>query len=133
MENMLKIMVLKFFRRRGNTERERVENVGNHQLDDGGAACSGTEEGLSFNSLKEKVDVEVTNGKLEQFSPKSQRKRNKKLFFGDETTALNALQTLADLSLMMPTSTVESESSIQLKGERMAAGKAYKYALPEAT
>lgn len=63
-------------------KRERVENVGNHQLDDGGAACSGTEEGLSFNSLKEKVDVEVTNGKLEQYSPKSQRKRNKKLFFG---------------------------------------------------
>ncbi|TKY52226.1 ALWAYS EARLY 2 protein [Spatholobus suberectus] len=114
-------------------KRERVENVGNHQLDDGGEACSGTEEGLSFSSLKEKVDIEVTNGKLEQFSPKSQRKRNKKLFFGDETTALNALQTLADLSLMMPTSTIESESSIQLKGERMAADKDDKPALPEAT
>ena len=63
-------------------KRERVKNVGNHQLDDGGEACSGTEEGLSFNSLKEKVDIEVTNEKLEKFSPKSQRKRNKKLFFG---------------------------------------------------
>lgn len=63
-------------------KRERVENVGNHQLDDGGEACSGTEEGLSFNSLKEKVDIEVTNEKLEKFSPKSHRKRNKKLFFG---------------------------------------------------
>jgi len=63
-------------------KRERVKNVGNHQLDDGGEACSGTEEGLSFNSLKEKVDIEVTNEKLEKFSPKSHRKRNKKLFFG---------------------------------------------------
>ncbi|XP_028184337.1 protein ALWAYS EARLY 2-like isoform X3 [Glycine soja] len=114
-------------------KRERVKNVGNHQLDDGGEACSGTEEGLSFNSLKEKVDIEVTNEKLEKFSPKSHRKRNKKLFFGDETPALNALQTLADLSLMMPISTMESESSIQLKGERMVADKNNRSALPEAT
>lgn len=63
-------------------KKERVENVGNHQLDDGGEACSGTEEGLSFSSLKEKVDIEVTNTKLEQSSLKSQRKRSKKLFFG---------------------------------------------------
>ncbi|KAL5196092.1 Protein ALWAYS EARLY 3 [Glycine soja] len=114
-------------------KRERVENVGNHQLDDGGEACSGTEEGLSFSSLKEKVDIDVTNEKLEKFSPKSQRKRNKKLFFGDETPALNALQTLADLSLMMPISTMESESSIQFKGERMVADKNNKSALLEAT
>ncbi|KAK7344238.1 hypothetical protein VNO77_13618 [Canavalia gladiata] len=118
----------KFYRK-----KERVENVGNQQLDDGGEACSGTEGGLSFSSLKEKVDIEVTNGKLEQFSPKSQRKRNKKLFFGDETPALNALQTLADLSLMMPTCTIESESSVKLKGERMPADKDDKSSLPEAT
>lgn len=55
-------------------KKERVENVGNHLLDDGGEACSGTEEGLNFN-LKEKVDIEVTNAK-------PQRKRSKKLFFG---------------------------------------------------
>ncbi|XP_047148954.1 protein ALWAYS EARLY 2-like isoform X3 [Vigna umbellata] len=117
----------KFYRK-----KERVKNVGNHQLDDGGEACSGTEEGLSC-SLKEMVDIEVTNEKLEKFSPKGGRKRNKKLFFGDETPALNALQTLADLSLMMPISTVDSESSIQLKGDRISADKDGKSALPEAT
>lgn len=64
--------------------KEKVESVGNHQLDDGGEACSCTEEGLSFSSLKEKVDIEVTNEKLAQFSPTSQRKRSKKLFFGGD-------------------------------------------------
>ncbi|KAF7805111.1 protein ALWAYS EARLY 2 isoform X3 [Senna tora] len=113
-------------------KKERVENVRNHQLDDGGEACSGTEEGLYFDSLKEKVDVEVTNAKPEQ-SPKFQRKRSKKLFFGDESSALDALQTLADLSLMMPESTMESESSVQLKEERMTVDKDDKSALPEAT
>ncbi|KAH1037631.1 hypothetical protein GYH30_056798 [Glycine max] len=129
------ISTVKVFQKRKKfyRKRERVENVGNHQLDDGGEACSGTEEGLSFSSLKEKVDIDVTNEKLEKFSPKSQRKRNKKLFFGDETPALNALQTLADLSLMMPISTMESESSIQFKGERMVADKNNKSALLEAT
>ncbi|KAK8467928.1 hypothetical protein PHAVU_007G179500 [Phaseolus vulgaris] len=118
----------KFYRK-----RERVKNVGNHQLDDGGEACSGTEEGLCFSSLKEMVDSEVTNEKLEKISPKGGGKRNKKLFFGDETPALNALQTLADLSLMMPISTIDSESSIQLKGDRISADKDSKSALPEAT
>ncbi|CAJ2628694.1 unnamed protein product [Trifolium pratense] len=117
----------KFYRK-----KERVENVGNYQLDDGGEACSGTEEGLSFSSLKEK-NMEVTNEKLEQFSPRSQRKRSKKLFCADEINALNALETLADLSLMMPTSNGESESSIQLKGDRMNVDKDDKSALPEAT
>lgn len=62
-------------------KKERVETVGNHFLDDGGEACSGTEEGLNF-GLKEKVDIEVTNSKPEQVSLKGQRKRSKKLFFG---------------------------------------------------
>jgi hypothetical protein len=79
MEGMSNTRVLlkggKFYRK-----KERVENVGNYQLDDGGEACSGTEEGLSFSSLKEK-NMEVTNEKLEQFTP-SQRKRSKKLFCG---------------------------------------------------
>ncbi|KAK7269336.1 hypothetical protein RIF29_22061 [Crotalaria pallida] len=108
-------------------KKQRVENVGNHKLDDGGEACSGT-EGLSFSSLKEQVDIEVNNAKLEQSSKKSQRKRSKKLFFGDEIPALDALQTLADLS-----STIESESSVQLKGERVTVDKGDKSALPEAT
>ncbi|XP_058760586.1 protein ALWAYS EARLY 3-like isoform X2 [Vicia villosa] len=117
----------KFYRK-----KEKVENIGNDQLDDGGEACSGTEEGLSFRSLKENK-LEGTNERLEQFSPTSQRKKSQKLFFGDEIHALNALQTLADLSLMMPTSKAESESPVQLKGERKTVVKDDKSALPEAT
>ncbi|KAK4273456.1 hypothetical protein QN277_021853 [Acacia crassicarpa] len=114
-------------------KKERAENVRSYQLDDGGEACSGTEEGLYFNSLKEKVDSEVTNAKPEQFSPQGQRKRSKKLFFGDESSALDALQTLADLSLMMPVSTMNSESLVQLKDERMTVHKDDKSALREST
>ncbi|KAI4349974.1 hypothetical protein L6164_010507 [Bauhinia variegata] len=114
-------------------KKEKVENVGNHLLDDGGEACSGTEEGLNITSSGEKVDIEVTNAKSEQFFGKGQRKRSKKLFFGDESSALDALQTLADLSLMMPSATMESESSIQLKEERVASDKDEKAGLPEAT
>lgn len=63
-------------------KRERVENVENHLFDDGGEACSGTEEGVNISSLREKFDNEVTNAKPEQSSPKDQRKRSKKLYFG---------------------------------------------------
>ncbi|KAJ1387434.1 SANT/Myb domain [Sesbania bispinosa] len=142
MEGMGTVEVLqkgeKFYRK-----KESVGNDANDKFDDGGEACSGT-EGVRFSSLKEKVYIEANNEKLEQFSLKHQRKRSKKLFFGDEIPALNALQTLADLSLMMPTSKVESvftqlfllahlESSVQLKGERMAVDKDDKSALPEET
>ncbi|KAJ7973358.1 Protein ALWAYS EARLY 3 [Quillaja saponaria] len=117
----------KFYRK-----KEKVENDGNHQLDDGGEACSGTEEGLHSSALREKVDIEVNDAKSEQFFLQGQRKRSKKLFFGDESSALDALQTLADLSIiMMPSSMMESESSVQLKEERRNADN--KCGLPEAT
>lgn len=57
-------------------KKEKVED------DDGGEACSGTEEGLNVSSLKGKVDVEVSNARTDRVSPQSQRKRSKKLFFG---------------------------------------------------
>ena len=60
----------KFYRR-----EEKVED------DDGGEACSGTEEGLNVSNLKGKVDVEISNTKTTRISPQSQRKRSKKLFF----------------------------------------------------
>lgn len=62
-------------------KKDRAGNDRSYQLD-GGEACSGTEEGLYFNSLKEQVDCEATNSKPDHFSPKGQRKRSKKLFFG---------------------------------------------------
>ncbi|PON37845.1 Protein LIN-9/Protein ALWAYS EARLY [Trema orientale] len=108
-------------------KKEKVED------DDGGEACSGTEEGLNVSSLKGKVDVEVSNAKAERVSPQGQRKRSKKLFFGDESSAFDALQTLADLSLMMPPCTMESESSVQLKEERTTLDTEDKSSVPEAT
>ncbi|XP_062084771.1 protein ALWAYS EARLY 2 isoform X3 [Humulus lupulus] len=106
-------------------KKENVED------DDGGEACSGTEEGQNVSSLKGKVDVEFSNTKVERVSPQSQRKRSKKLFFGDESSAIDALQTLANLSLM--TCTMESESSVQLKEERTTLDTEEKSSVPEAT
>ncbi|KAJ7977966.1 Protein ALWAYS EARLY 3 [Quillaja saponaria] len=120
-------------RKKFYSKKEKVENLGNHQLDDGGEACSGTEEGLP-SVLRENIDTEVPDARSEQFFSQGPRKRSKKLFFGDESSALDALQTLADLSLiMMPSSTMESESSAQLKEERRTVDKDDICGLPEAT
>lgn len=112
----------KFYRK-----KEKVED------DDGGEACSGTEEGVNVNSLKGKVDIEVSNAKAEQVSSQGQRKRSKKLFFGDESCEFDALQALADLSLMMPPCTMESESSVQLKEEKTTLDMEDKCSIPEDT
>ncbi|KAA8545133.1 hypothetical protein F0562_019978 [Nyssa sinensis] len=83
--------------RKFNRKKEKVEDIKINQFDDGREACSGTEEDL---------DIEITNAKIERSSSQ------------DESFALDALQTLADLSLMMPASTIESESSVQLNEEK---------------
>lgn len=67
----------KFYRK-----KEKVQDIANHQYDDGGEACSGTEEGLNSGVTKGKFDIEVSNSKSERFSPQGQRKRSKKLSFG---------------------------------------------------
>ncbi|XP_043723026.1 protein ALWAYS EARLY 2-like isoform X2 [Telopea speciosissima] len=92
----------------------RVEGIDNNHFDDVKEACSGT-EGLSLSNIEGKVETEVTNAKSERFSSHGPRKRSRQLFFGDESSSLDALQTLADLSLMLPPSTIESESSVQFK------------------
>ncbi|XP_057962765.1 protein ALWAYS EARLY 2-like isoform X2 [Malania oleifera] len=112
-------------------KKENVEDIGNTQLDDGREACSGTEEGLNMNTMKGKVDIEVANVKSVRSSPQSLRRRSKKLF-GDENTAFDALLALADLSLMMPASTIESESSVQLKDEKATFDATDKLSAPEA-
>ncbi|KAJ0985772.1 hypothetical protein J5N97_004128 [Dioscorea zingiberensis] len=91
---------------------------GSDQFDDEREACSGTEEGLNVRKVKDEKDIEATDGKYARAS-KGSRKRSRQLFFGDESSALDALQTLADLSFnfLMPASTVESESSVQVKEE----------------
>ncbi|CAL5393210.1 unnamed protein product [Camellia sinensis] len=94
-----------------------VDNSGNHNLDDTKEACSGT-EGQNISSVREKLEFEVTDGKVARSSSQVSRKKSKKfLFKKDEGPAFDALQTLADLSLMMPTTATENESSVPVKEE----------------
>lgn len=86
----------KFYRK-----KEKVESIGNDQLDDGGEACSGTEEGLSFRSLKEN-NMEGTNERLGQFSPTSQRKKSQKLFFGGNIVTRDVYATCISFSCLNP-------------------------------
>ncbi|XP_010243547.1 PREDICTED: protein ALWAYS EARLY 3-like isoform X2 [Nelumbo nucifera] len=105
-------------RKRFHGKKPKFEEVETNHFDDVREACSGTEEGLTLSTAKGKVENEVTDAKIGRFSPQGPRKRSRQLFFGDENSALDALQTLADLSLMMPSSTMESESSVQFKEEK---------------
>ncbi|KAK4769059.1 hypothetical protein SAY86_027209 [Trapa natans] len=115
-------------------KKEKVEEKGRKEFEDGGEACSGTEEGDHANSSKRKVDFGASNMKRDKSSRHGQRKRSKKLSFeDDENAALSALQTLADLSLLMPTSALESESSVQLKEEKTSFDIDDKTGVPEAT
>ncbi|KAL2506685.1 Protein ALWAYS EARLY 3 [Abeliophyllum distichum] len=95
-------------------ESAKVEvdyNSENH-LDDIKEECSRTEEGQRMGTMRGNFDVEVTDAKISR----SSRKKSKKVLFGRDEDAFDALQTLADLSLMMPTEN-EEESRIQLKDE----------------
>ncbi|KAF8387887.1 hypothetical protein HHK36_026549 [Tetracentron sinense] len=112
-------------------KKPKVQDFGNNHFDEVREACSGTEEGLNLSALKGKVETEVMDAKIERSSPQGPRKRSKKLLFEDESSALDALQTLADLSLMMPASTIESESSVQFKEEKI--DNVDRSCLPEAT
>ncbi|CAH2053117.1 unnamed protein product [Thlaspi arvense] len=90
--------------------------------DDAKEACSGTDEAQSLSTLDEKFEPEG-DGKRLKFTYKSSRRKSKKsLFTADEDTACDALQTLADLSLMMPETATDTESSVQAEEKR--AGKA---------
>ncbi|XWS58184.1 hypothetical protein CRYUN_Cryun08bG0013000 [Craigia yunnanensis] len=118
----------KFYRK-----KIKVEEIKNNLSDDGGEACSGTEEGIIGSAMKEKVDMEISSAKNE-LSPWSQRKRSKKLVFGDESSSLDALLTLANLSTsMLPTAIMESESSVKLKEYRITLETADKSSVPEAS
>ncbi|KAK6130513.1 hypothetical protein DH2020_035741 [Rehmannia glutinosa] len=100
-------------------EGEKIEVDNNYEshLDDTKEECSGTEEGQRSGTTRGKFDVEVNNTKISRSSMQSQRKKSKKVLFGkDEEPAFDALQTLADLSLMMPIEN-EDESRVQFKDE----------------
>lgn len=91
--------------------------------DDSKEACSGTDEAQSLGTVDEKFKQEG-DGKFLKYTYRSSRRKSKKsLFTADEDTACDALQTLADLSLMMPETATDTESSVQAEENR--AGKAY--------
>lgn len=77
-------------------------DIGISHVDDVKEACSGT-EGQILGAVRGKHQPEAADAKNARSSSKGPRKRSKKLLFGaDESSAFDALQTLADLSLMMP-------------------------------
>ncbi|CAH1412299.1 unnamed protein product [Lactuca virosa] len=84
-----------------------------NDLDDGGEACSGIGEGLAV-GVGGKFDENI------EHSSQGKRKKNKKLLFRDETSALDALQTLVDLSLMIQSS--KGDDSPVLKDDKPATG-----------
>ncbi|XP_010667784.2 protein ALWAYS EARLY 3 isoform X2 [Beta vulgaris subsp. vulgaris] len=97
-------------------KKVEVEDTGHHYGDDEKEACSGTEGGQKFSSFETKQTRDVT---FTHSSGQAFKKRSKKVLFGgDEGVALDALQALADLSLMMPSSTAEAEPIVPLKEEK---------------
>ncbi|CAI0467462.1 unnamed protein product [Linum tenue] len=92
---------------------ELEESVDNH-LDEIKEACSGTEEGQKLGAGKGRFDAEVANSKLSRSCyDRAPKKKSKKLFFGEgEDIALDALQTLADLSLRLPDGPMDTESFV---------------------
>ncbi|GFQ03980.1 protein always early 3 [Phtheirospermum japonicum] len=94
-----------------------VDNDSDNHLDDTNEECSGTEEDKMFSASRGKLDVDATDAKISRSSIRSQKKKSKKvLFTRDEAPAFDALQTLADLSLMMP-SDIEDDSRMQSKDD----------------
>ncbi|KAK8488583.1 hypothetical protein V6N13_027535 [Hibiscus sabdariffa] len=110
----------------------KVEEMKSNLSDDSGEACSGT-EGILGNAVKGKVDMEISSAKKE-LSPYSERKRRKGLVFADQSSSLDALRTLANLSTsMLPISIAESESSVKMKEDRIAFEADDQSSVPEAT
>ncbi|KAM1171627.1 hypothetical protein ACFX14_021853 [Malus domestica] len=105
------------FQRRGkrySVKKQKVENKSNH-FEDIKEAGSGTEEGQKRGTIKGKLETKVAKSARSFY--KEQRNKSKyALIAEDESTPFDALQTLADLSLMMP-ETADTESSAHVREE----------------
>ncbi|GAB4851258.1 hypothetical protein Ancab_030555 [Ancistrocladus abbreviatus] len=99
-------------------KKPEAMDVGNHHVDDIKEACSGTEEGQIVGSVKRKLGTRVADATV-ACSPTPKKRSKKVLFGGDEGSAFDALQTLADLSLMMPATAIETEPTIRLEEEKV--------------
>ncbi|CAF2103067.1 unnamed protein product [Brassica napus] len=94
-------------------KRVKVEEAECNDSDDNGGACSAT-EGSRIKSKRRKAGVGASRG---TYSPRSPKEKDNKFTSGDE---FDALQALADLSAsLLPGALMESESSAQLKEERI--------------
>ncbi|KAL3812853.1 hypothetical protein ACJIZ3_014121 [Penstemon smallii] len=104
-------------RQKGRKVEKKKFEVDNNYLDDIKEECSGTGEGQRLSAMIGKFDVEVADANISMSSMQSHRNKSKKVLFGrDEDPAFDALQTLADLSLMMPAEN-EDESRVEFKDE----------------
>ncbi|CAO2173294.1 unnamed protein product [Urochloa humidicola] len=104
--------------KRAQKRRKKAARKTGDQFEYDREACSGTEEGYSGRKAKEEPELE-TLGRKTAWPSSTSNKRSRQLFFDDESSALDALHTLADLSvnILQPSSVVESESSAQIKDE----------------
>ncbi|KAG2584872.1 protein ALWAYS EARLY 2-like isoform X6 [Panicum virgatum] len=104
--------------KRSQKRRKKAARKTGDQYEYDREACSGTEEGHSGRKVKEEPELE-TLGRKTAWPSSTSNKRSRQLFFDDESSALDALHTLADLSvnILQPSSVVESESSAQIKDE----------------
>ncbi|XP_022937461.1 protein ALWAYS EARLY 2-like isoform X1 [Cucurbita moschata] len=75
-------------------------------------------DGVGSLSVPEgKVDSEISNADCELSFPLVQKKKSRKQSRGDGNIAVDALQTLADLSSVMPITAMEPEASVQIVEE----------------
>ncbi|GER49778.1 hypothetical protein STAS_27048 [Striga asiatica] len=96
-------------------KRFEVDSNSEDNLEDSMEEYNGTEEDKISGVAGDKLDVDLDDVKISSMC--SQKKKSKKVLFRkNETPAFDALQTLADLSLMMPTEN-EDDSEMQLKDE----------------
>ncbi|KAG2579697.1 hypothetical protein PVAP13_6NG262300 [Panicum virgatum] len=101
--------------KRSQKRRKKAARKTGDQYEYDREACSGTEEGHSGRKAKEEPELE-TLGRKTAWPSSTSNKRSRQLFFDDESSALDALHTLADLSvnILQPSSVVESA---QIKDE----------------
>ncbi|XP_068463380.1 protein ALWAYS EARLY 3 isoform X3 [Phaseolus vulgaris] len=108
---------------RGRNQEKKIKQYGknlepegnlNKHLNDIKEASSGTDDGKIF--IKSSFNTDFVDAKNARSSYKGSRTKSKKLLLEkDEGSAFNALKTLADLSLMLPVTNPDTESSAQFK------------------
>ncbi|KAL2960141.1 hypothetical protein AAZX31_17G023800 [Glycine max] len=92
---------------------ETGENLNKH-LNDVKEASSGTDDGKNLSFIKSDFVTDFADAKNARSSYKGSRTKSKKLRL-EKGSAFDALKTLADLSLMLPVTNPDTESSAQFK------------------